>query len=63
MRDYELSVASRFWGVPPYELEKREDKQFWIVRALTIKSAENTAQEIQEENARVKAKLQRGGKR
>lgn len=61
MRDYELSVASRFWGIPPYELEERDDKQFWIMRALTIKSAENKAQEILLD--REKAKVQQGGKR
>lgn len=52
LNDYELSIASRFWGIPPYELELRDDKRFWIARAITIKSAENLAEQIQADKAK-----------
>lgn len=54
LKDYELSVASRFWNIPPYELELRDDKQLWIARAFCFKSAESQAEKIQTDRMKSK---------
>jgi hypothetical protein len=41
-----LSVAARFWNISPFELEKRDDKEFWVTRAFQIQTAEGVAREI-----------------
>lgn len=50
------SIASRFWGIPPYELEERPDSVFWVTRAMQFREAENMAEEILAEKAKAKLK-------
>lgn len=45
-RRYELSFAARFWGVTPWELERRPDAPWWIAEAFTMQGAESEGQRI-----------------
>lgn len=39
-------MASRFWGVAPWELEAHPECFYWTARALQIQKAESAATEI-----------------
>jgi hypothetical protein len=50
-------MAARFWNVPPYELEMREDCEYWVRIAIRDRAAENMAQVMMQEHAAQKQRV------
>lgn len=53
-------MASRFWGVSPWELQDRDDKDFWIARAAMFKKAEGLGEAIAMDTAKKRQEFKNG---